>query len=121
MLLDPGFREEDFKRNKDALLNSLKQDLIANNEEELGKERLQTNIFAGTPYAHPVQGTIAGIQAIALDDVRKFVRDNYTQGNLVLAVNGDITDAQVAQLRMALATLPAGTPAPASRPALVGK
>jgi zinc protease len=121
MLLDPGFRDEDFKRNNDGLLNSLKQDLIANNEEELGKERLQTNIFAGTPYAHPVLGTVAGIESITIDDVKKFIRDQYTQGNLTLAVNGDITDAQVAQLRAALATLPAGTPAPATRPALAGR
>ena len=121
MLLDPGFREEDFKRNKDGLLNSLKQDLIANNEEELGKERLQTNIFAGTPYAHPVQGTVAGIQAITLDDVKQFIRDQYTQGNVMLGVNGDISDAQVAQLRTALATLPAGTPATQTRAPLMGK
>ncbi|MGI9042562.1 MAG: M16 family metallopeptidase [Gemmatimonadaceae bacterium] len=121
MLLDPGFRDEDFKRNKDGLLNSLKQDLIANNEEELGKERLQTNIFAGTRYAHPVQGTAAGIQAITIEDVRSFVRSQYTQGNLMLSVNGDISDAEVAQLRAALATLPAGTPAPASRAPIAGK
>jgi zinc protease len=121
MLLDPGFREEDFKRNKDGLLNGLKQDLIANNEEELGKERLQTNIFAGTPYAHPVQGTIAGIESLTLDDVRNFIRSQYTQGNLTLAVNGDISDNQVTQLRAALATLPAGTPAPVKREPLAGK
>ena len=121
MLLDPGFRDEDFKRNKDGLLNSLKQDLITNNEEELGKERLQSNIFAGTAYAHPVPGTIAGIESLTLDDVRSFIKSQYTQGNLTLAVNGDITDNQVNQLRAALATLPAGTPAPAKREALAGK
>lgn len=121
MLLDPGFREEDFKRNKDGLLNSLKQDLIGNNEEELGKERLQTNIFAGTRYAHPVQGTASGIAAITLDDVRNFARSQYTQGNLMLAVNGDISDAQVMQLRTALASLPVGTPAPVKRAPLSGK
>ena len=37
-----------------------------------------------------------------------------TQGNLTLAINGDVADPQVTQLRTALATLPAGTPAPAS-------
>ena len=121
MLLDPGFREEDFKRNKDALLNNLKQDLIANNEEELGKERLQTNIFEGTPYAHPVQGTVAGIESLTLDDVKNFIRSQYTQGNLMMAVNGDISDAQVTQLRAALATLPAGTPASATHTAISGK
>jgi zinc protease len=121
MLLDPGFREDDFKRNKDQLINALTQDLRANNEEELGKERLQTNIFAGTPYAHPAIGTVAGLQSITLDDVKKFIRDQYTRGNLSVAVNGDVSDAMVTQLRAALASLPAGTPAPTQRAALVGK
>ena len=38
------------------------QDLRSNNEEELGKERLQTNIFRGTPYGHVALGTVAGIE-----------------------------------------------------------
>ncbi len=116
MLLDPGFREEDFKRNKDQLLNALSQDLRANNEEELGKERLQTNIFAGTPYAHPVLGTTAGLQSITIDDVRKFIRDQYTRGNLTIAIGGDVSEGMINQLRSALATLPAGT-APGPRTA----
>ena len=69
-LLTPGFREEDFRRLKDAQKNALAQDLIANNEEELGKERLQAVVFAGTPYGHPALGTLAGIDAITLDDVK---------------------------------------------------
>ena len=36
-LIDPGFRDEDFKRLKDAQLNALVQDLRSNNEEELGQ------------------------------------------------------------------------------------
>ncbi|HEX2723199.1 MAG TPA: pitrilysin family protein [Gemmatimonadaceae bacterium] len=119
MLLEPGFREEDFKRNKDALINSLTQDLRANNEEELAKERLQTNIFAGTPYAHPAIGTLAGLQSITLDDVRSFVRDQYTRGNLTLAIGGAVSDAMVTQLRSALGSLPAGAP-PAPRAAIAG-
>jgi zinc protease len=107
-LLTPGLREEDFKRIKDAQLNSLKQDLRNNNEEELGKERLQNNLYGGTPLGHSVIGTIAGIEAITLDDVRKFVADNYTLGNLVLGVSGDYPEPMVTQLRAALAALPAG-------------
>ena len=57
MLTEPGFREDDFKRLKEAQLNGLREDLRSNNEEELGKERLQANLFAGTPYGHPVLGT----------------------------------------------------------------
>ncbi|HZK77838.1 MAG TPA: pitrilysin family protein, partial [Gemmatimonadaceae bacterium] len=119
MLVDPGFREEDFRRNRDGLLNSLTLDLRSNNDEELGKERLQTNIFKGTPYDHPALGTVAGIQSITLDDVRNFVKNEYTRGNLVIGINGDVSDAMVAQLESAVAALPAGS-APGPRAALTG-
>ena len=108
-LLDPGFRDDDFTRLKDAQLNALKQDLRNNNEEELGKERLQANLFAGTPYAHPPIGTIAGIGAVTLADVKQFIADHYTRGNLVLGISGDYSDAMLAELKSDLAQLPAGT------------
>jgi zinc protease len=63
-LVEPGFRTEDFQRLKDQQANALVEDLRSSNEEELAKERLQTNLFAGTPYGHPVLGTVAGIEAI---------------------------------------------------------
>jgi zinc protease len=113
MLLDPAFSESDFKRVKDAQLNALREDLRSSNEEELGKERLQTNVFRGTPYGHTVLGTVAGLQAITLDDVKQFVRDQYTRGNLVLGINGDVPQAMIDTFQHALMALPAGTPAPA--------
>lgn len=115
-MLNPGFREADFKRNKDALLNALKQDLRFNNEEELGKERLQTNIFAGTPYAHPVLGSIAGIESITLDDVRNFIRRNYSRTNVMLGVNGDVPQPMLNLLESTVAALPAGAVAIFGRP-----
>jgi zinc protease len=120
MLLTPGFREEDFRRLRERQLNLLTTDLRANNEEELGKERLQANLFAGTPYGHPVLGTVAGLEAATLDDVRQFAAQHYTRARLVLGVAGDMSDDLVAQVRRELAALPAGespaqTPAPAAR------
>jgi zinc protease len=112
-LTDPGFREEDFQRVKDARKNALVQDLRSNNDEELGKERLQANVFAGTRYGHPVQGTVAGLEAITLDDVRAFARAHYTRANLTAGVAGDASDAIVARLRRELGKLPQGArPAP---------
>ncbi|HKA35340.1 MAG TPA: pitrilysin family protein [Thermoanaerobaculia bacterium] len=108
MLTDPGLRDDDFKRVKDAQLNALKEDLRSSNEEELGKERLQTNIFAGTPYGHPVLGTVAGIEAIALDDVRNFIRSGYTRGALTVGVSGDAPEPMLAALKTEIARLPAG-------------
>ena len=84
---------------KDQQLNALVQDLRESNEEELGKERLQANLFAGTPYGHPALGTVAGIEAITLDDVKAFVAERYARGDVVVGLGGDTPPALVARLR----------------------
>jgi zinc protease len=109
-LLEPGLREDDFQRLKDAQRNALKEDLRSNNEEELAKERLQTDLFAGTPYGHPLLGTVAGIEAITLDDVRNFLASAYSRANLTLGVAGNAPDEMLARLKEEIAKLPAGTP-----------
>jgi len=120
LLVDPGFREEDFRRLKDAQKNALVLDLKDNNEEEFGKERLQANVFAGTPYGHPVLGTVKGIESITLDDVKNFYRQAYQQGAVRVGISGDVSDAMVASLKTALARLPAGSGLP-STPAIRGR
>ena len=111
-LLSPGFREEDFARLKERQRNALIQDLRTNNEEELGKERLQTNIFAGTPYGHTTLGTASGIDAILLDDIKAFVAECYCQSNLVVGLSGAFPAWFEASFRAELARLPGGTKAP---------
>ncbi|MFZ6767415.1 M16 family metallopeptidase [Undibacterium sp. Di26W] len=107
-LLEPGFREEDFRRIKDEQKNALLLDLKDNNEEEFAKERLQTNVFAGSAYAHPVLGTVKGIDAITLDDVKQFWKKAYTTGALKVGISGDVSDAMVTSLKQALSKLPDG-------------
>src|SRR5262245_62763222 len=91
-LLQPGFRNEDFQRLKEAQLNALTQDLRSNNEEELGKEELQVNIFRGTPYGHVALGTTSGLAAITLDDVTAFAAGMCTRANMTIAISGHAPD-----------------------------
>ena len=107
-LVEPGFRQEDFERLKTNQLNALTIDLRSNNEEELGKEWLQNRIFAGTPYGHTVLGTVEGLGAITLEDVRTFARQHYTTGNLKVGINGGVTEAVMASLSTELGRLPEG-------------
>jgi len=114
-LVDPGFREEDFKRLRDQQLNALTQNLRSVNEEELAKERLQENVFAGTPYGHAVLGTVAGLNAITLDDVKAFAKSAYTRAGLIAGISGAAPAEFVDRLKADLGRLPAGPafPAPA--------
>ena len=106
-LLEPGFRQEDFDRLRTKQANALTIDLRSNNEEELGKEWLQNRIFAGTPYGHTTLGTVDGLAAITLEDVKAFVRQHYTTGNLKVGVNGGAGDAVLTSLATELGRLPA--------------
>jgi zinc protease len=119
-LIEPGFRESDFTRLKARQLNGLTVNLRSNNEEELGKERLQQNIFSGTRYAHPVLGTVAGIESITLDDVRDFVRRAYTLENLEIGIAGAAPPEVATDLRAAAAVLPGG-PGIQAPPAVTGR
>jgi zinc protease len=115
-LLQPGFREEDFSRIKANQLNALVQDLRTNNEEELGRERLQTNVFVGTTYGHTTLGTVAGIERIEIDDIRRFIAEQYTQARLTAGIAGDVPEQFSQRLRSDLARLPVGNARQTSTP-----
>ena len=116
-LLHPGLRQEDFTRVKQAQLNSLVQDLRANNDEGLGMQVLQAEVYQGTAYEHPPLGSVAGIEAITLDDVRDFIARNYTLSRLEVGLAGDVSPELEARLRRALSALPAGDqPLPTGAP-----
>src|SRR4051812_32310352 len=109
MLLDPGFREDDFARLKTNAVTFLKTSLSQGNDEELGKERLYNIIYAGHPYGHHNMGTISSLEKLTLDDVRTFYRANYTQGNLVVGLAGGYPQDFVSRVETDFAAkLPAG-------------
>jgi zinc protease len=112
MLLDPGFREDDFARLKSDAVNYLKTSLRQGNDEELGKEYLYQIIYAGHPYGHHNAGTVSSLERLTLDDVRAFYRANYTQANLVVGLAGGYPADFAAKVTADFAKLPAGGGAP---------
>jgi zinc protease len=88
MLLEPGFREEDFSRLKSEATNFLKVSLREGNDEELGKEQLYNVIYANHPYGHHNLGTLSALERLTVDDVRDFYRQHYSRQNLVLGLAG---------------------------------
>ena len=116
---EPAFDPGDFARLKQRTKDYIEKTLRYSSDEELGKHTLYGAVFAGTPYAHLSAGTIAGLDAITIDDVKRFYATHFTRENLILALGGGYEPALVARMSAALAALPAGKPAPApgSRPA----
>ena len=113
MLLEPGWREDDFKRLKDSAINSLRVGLRGNNDEELGKEVLLSELYRGTPYGHYSLGSVSALEKITLDDVKAFYKQHYTQSNLIVGIAGGYTPAFLDRLKKDFGTLPAKDSAPA--------
>lgn len=89
ILLEPGFREDDFQRLKEEAINFLKNSLRGGNDEELGKEVLYTMIYPTThSYGHHNSGAVSALEKLTLKDVRDFYQTNYTRSNLVIGLAG---------------------------------
>jgi len=111
MLLDPGFRDDDFKRLKEEAINYLKNSLRGGNDEELGKEVLYTMIYpAAHPYGHQNVGAVGALERMTLKDVRDFYQTNYTQANLVIGLAGGYTEGFPKTVEADFAKLPKGKP-----------
>jgi zinc protease len=111
MLLDPGFREDDFKRLKEDAINYLKTSLRGGNDEELGKEVLYTMIYPGPhAYGHQNMGAIGTLEKLTIKDVRDFYQANFTQANLVIGLAGGYPEKFPAQVQADFAKLPKGSP-----------
>jgi zinc protease len=108
MLLDPGFRPEDFTRLKTDAVNYLKVSLREGNDEELGKEQLYNTIYASHPYGHHNLGRLSALERLTLDDVRAFYRQHYTRANLVLGLAGGYQPAFLKKVQADFNKLPAG-------------
>ncbi|HYP52852.1 MAG TPA: pitrilysin family protein, partial [Pyrinomonadaceae bacterium] len=108
MLLDPGFREDDFTRVKTNAINFLKVNLRQANDEELGKEHLYNVIYQNHVYGHHNAGRVSSLEKLTLDDVRDFYRQHYTQANLVVGLAGGYPSSFPRQVVKDFSRLPKG-------------
>lgn len=108
MVLDPGFRDDDFKRLKDDALTFLRNTLRNNNDEELGKERLYNIIYAGGTYEHHSMGRVSALEKLTIQDVKDFYAKNYTRENLVIGLSGNFGTKFSKDMYADFQKLPAG-------------
>jgi zinc protease len=109
MILQPGWRKEDFDRLRDDSVNALKVSLRGNNDEELGKEGLYNVIYRGTPYGHENLGTVSALQKMTIADLQAFYAQHYTQANLIIGVAGGYSPEFLARVKKDFSELPTGT------------
>ncbi len=109
-LTQPAFDAADFERLRTEAVAGLEKSLRYALDEELGKAILQEALYRGSGYAHPIMGTVAGLKAITLDDVKQFWKTHYAMDQAVYGLAGGYSD----ELRAAFTATRTELPAPAS-------
>jgi zinc protease len=119
-LQHPRFDGDAVARVRAQMLEGLQQE-----DEEpanIAAKGFAATFFAGHPYAHPVNGVPAGINAITAQDLKSFARTHWVRGGMRIAVSGDATPATIVSLLSdAFSGLPANSPPPPPPVAHMGK
>lgn len=107
----PRLEASDFERVKQNLVNDIEKRLRATDDENLGKALLNRMMYPGDhPYRHFVGGTVKGLKAITLEDVRAHAAKVFGRRRLLIGLGGAANDAIEAQVKGALESLPEGAP-----------
>lgn len=91
VLASPRFDVPGFERVR-ARESTYVEDLRGRSDEALGKEALQTLLYEGHPYGHPVVGTEHGLSAATLDEVKLHRKKTFCRERMVVGVAGSFPD-----------------------------
>lgn len=114
VLTAPRFDPKELERLRTAALNGVQKRLRQENDEELSKVALEGLLYEGHPYRHPSIGTVQGLTAITLDDVKAHWAKVFTQDRAILGLAGSVDQALASKVQATLKALPEkGAPVPA--------
>jgi predicted Zn-dependent peptidase len=93
--MHPSFDPADFDRVKTRQLISLKSD--SDTPDSALQAQVSKVIYAGHPYANDPNGTIASMQSLTLDDLKRFHREIMQTSRLLLVIVGDLSAESIRQ------------------------
>ena len=109
-VLTPRFADDDFARNRLDAIDFVTKTLRGNADEDLGKQAMATVMFDAHPYGRPSQGTVAGLNAVTLEDAKKLYASHFARDRLVIGVAGGYPDGFAESFAKRFAVLPAKAP-----------
>jgi zinc protease len=95
-LTRPRFDNDILARMRAASIQTLQQEEVE--PARVAAKAYMRAFFNGHPYGQPVNGDIAGLNAITANDLRAFARSHWVKNGIKIAVAGDISQAAVTKL-----------------------
>jgi zinc protease len=96
IVIHPAFAPAEVERQRKQTLSAL--DVIRDDPSYVADTAFRKIIFAGTPYSHPLDGTVESVRKITSQDLRAFHRSFYRPSEAILAVVGDTPSKEAFRL-----------------------
>ncbi len=88
ILTSPSF--EEFDKEKKFVLDEIKEK--KDSPFVVADLLMYSKLYAGTPYANPVEGSEESVNSISLDEVKDYFQKWYVPNNMILVVSGNVND-----------------------------
>ena len=103
----PRFDPRELERLRGDALDDVQVRLRHNDDEALGKAALQALLYDGHPFGFPTEGTVGGLKAITLEDVKAQWKALFTRDRLIIGLIGQQANGELAdRVALGLASLP---------------
>jgi zinc protease len=103
----PRFDPSEFARLRDAAVNDVEKRLRQGDDENLGKETLGELMFRVHPYGRLTLGHVTDLKKLTLEDLKQHAARVFTRDRMVIGLSGGYPASALADLRTAVASLPA--------------
>ncbi len=104
--LRPAYNPDELERIKRETLAELAE--LRDNDRALARRWFGRTLFGGHAYGRTSTGKPSTLEAITAADLEAHYTHLFSQGNLVLAVAGDITETQLEEFSALFSALPPG-------------
>ncbi len=109
VLQRPDFKADELVRLKREMESEVLR--VRDNDRSLNRRFFWQYLYGAHPYGRPSSGTLAGIKAIKLADIKAFYKTHFVASNVILGFSGDVTREQAeAMATKMLGQLPKGQP-----------
>jgi predicted Zn-dependent peptidase len=96
IVLNPAFPSKEIERERNVIYEEIS--MVEDSPQELLFDLYMERCWKGHPLGRPIAGTKKTIVEISRDDVRKFFKENFTAGNIILSAAGNIKHKEIQQL-----------------------
>jgi len=93
IVLNPGFPAAELERERNVIFEEI--NMVEDSPQELIQDLFMENFWPGHPLGLPISGTKESVAKISRREAMKYFKENYTAGNTIISVAGNIRHSNV--------------------------